>query len=197
MQQSFFNTDLLALKNAQVKYTPNFFPTAEADIIFQELKQKTPWQEDDIKVFGKIYKQPRLTALYGTKSYSYASINMHPIPFTATLLKIKDAIEKYSGDQFNVCLLNRYRSGSDSNGWHSDDEKSLGKNPIISSLSFGGTRNFKMRHKTDSTLKFTIPLEHNSLLEMKGETQHFWQHQIPKTKKDVSERINLTFRWIN
>ncbi len=186
----------LSLQDSEIYYVPNFISSTEALSIFYTLKFETPWQQDDIKVFGKVYAQPRLTALYGleNRTYSYSNIIMKPLPFTNTLNKILMAVEAISEEKFNTVLLNLYRNGQDSNGWHSDDEKELGKNPIIASISFGGERWFHLRHKKDKTLKTKIWLENGSLLLMKGETQHFWQHQIPKTKKEIAERINLTFR---
>ncbi len=186
----------LSQQDSEIYYIPNFFSSKEVDFNFNILKTETPWQQDDIKVFGKIYAQPRLTALYGleNKPYSYSNITMHPIPFTPALNKILMAVEAVSEEQFNTVLLNLYRNGQDSNGWHSDNEKELGKNPIIASVSFGGERWFHLKHKNDKSLKTKIWLENGSLLLMKGTTQHFWQHQIPKTKKEIAERINLTFR---
>ena len=122
---------------------------------------------------------------------------MHPHPFSPTLLEVKIRIEKITKTNFNIVLLNLYRTGSDSNGWHSDDEKELGTNPAIASISLGATRKFQLRHKKDKALRHSLELESGSLLLMKGSTQHNWQHQIPKTKKTVAPRINLTFRFIN
>ena len=113
-----------------------------------------------------------------------------------TLLEIKHKIEEIDNVEFNSCLLNLYRNGKDSNGWHADDEKELGQNPIIGSISLGQERPFYLRYKKDTKLKHKIVLGHGSLLLMKGVTQHHWQHQIPKTTKPIGERINLTFRII-
>ena len=148
-----------------------------------------------IKLFGKTFAQPRLTALYGSegKPYSYSGIKMNPIPFTTTLNDIKKKIESLTQEKFNTVLLNLYRDGKDGNGWHSDDEKELGTQPTIASISFGAERPFQLRHKKEN-LKCKFVLEHGSLLLMKGTTQEFWQHQIPKSKKILNQRINLTFR---
>jgi alkylated DNA repair dioxygenase AlkB len=188
----------LDLPDADVVYFPAFFDQATADTIFIELKEKTPWQQDNITVFGKTHAQPRLTALYGNegKPYSYSNLKMQPHHWTLLLQKIKSHVENFSNNSFTTVLLNYYRNGSDSNGWHADDEKELGTNPIIASISFGAERIFQLKHNTDKTLKRNILLEHGSLLLMKGTTQHFWKHQIPKTAKPVGPRINLTFRII-
>jgi alkylated DNA repair dioxygenase AlkB len=121
---------------------------------------------------------------------------MQPHPWSPLLQKIKSYVENVSNTNFTTVLLNQYRDGKDSNGWHADDEKELGTNPIIASLSFGAERTFQLKHNSDKTLKKNIVLEHGSLLIMRGTTQHFWKHQIPKTSKEVGSRINLTFRVI-
>ena len=121
---------------------------------------------------------------------------MHPIIFTPTLFDIKSKIEKRLNSQFTSCLLNLYRNGQDSNGWHADNEKELGLNPVIASLSLGAERVFHMKHRNDKKEKLKINLTNGSLLVMRGKTQHHWLHQIPKTRKKVEERINLTFRII-
>ena len=189
---------ILDLADAEIIYYPNFFNKEEADSIFEQLVNEIPWQQDDIKVFGKTHPQPRLTALFGNNgiSYSYSNIKMQPHPWNMLLQKIKSKVETVSKTSFTTVLLNQYRNGKDSNGWHADNEKELGTNPIIASLSFGAERTFQLKHNSDLSLKKSIILEHGSLLLMKGTTQHFWKHQIPKTSKPIGSRINLTFRVI-
>ena len=189
---------LLPLLDGDVIYYPNFFSSEEASVYFKMLKDKVEWQQDDIKLFGKTYKQPRLTALYGSneKPYSYSGITMFPKPFISILKEIKQKIEKISEVQFTTALLNLYRDGNDSNGWHSDNEKELGQNPVIVSISFGADRVFQLRYKHDKKGRANILLENGSLLLMKGRTQENWQHQIPKSKKITEPRINITFRYI-
>ncbi|HSD07488.1 alpha-ketoglutarate-dependent dioxygenase AlkB [Flavobacterium sp.] len=186
------------LPNAEIIYFPKFFFEEEANALFKELLEKTPWQQDEITVYGKKHLQPRLTALYGNegKPYSYSNITMQPHYWTPTLQKIKNLVENVAEINFTTVLLNYYRDGNDGNGWHADNEKELGINPIIASLSLGAERNFQLKHNIDSTQKKNIVLENGSLLLMKGTTQHFWKHQVPKTKKNIGPRINLTFRVI-
>lgn len=186
------------LPNADVTYYPNFFNLEDANHYFKILLDTIEWQQDDITIFGKTHKQPRLTALYASNNntYSYSNITMKPLKFTPTLELIKTKIEAKTKQQFTTCLSNLYRDGQDSNGWHADNEKELGQNPIIASVSFGAERLFKLKHRTDKTLKHDIVLQHGSLLIMQGKTQHHWLHQIPKTRKITSKRINLTFRII-
>lgn len=184
------------LPNAELFYVPNFFNYQESDNYFKIIKDQTNWQHDDIKVFGKTYKQPRLTALYGetNQTYSYSNITMHPEAFTSNLFDIKSKVEKFSDEKFNTLLINLYRDGNDSNGWHADNEKELGKNPVIASVSFGEERHFHFKHRRLKNERHKLNLEHGSLLLMKGEMQHYWLHQIAKTKKKIEPRINLTFR---
>lgn len=189
---------VLPMPDAEVCYYPNFYNDVQALEFQQKILNETAWQEDNIKLFGKTYKQPRLTALYGDsdKTYTYSNIKMAPNNWTPTLFKIKEEIENLTKEKFTTVLLNLYRDGSDSNGWHSDDEKELGKHPFIASLSFGAKRTFHFKHKQDTSLKFKIDLGHGSLLLMGGATQENWKHQIPKSKRVLSSRINLTFRKI-
>jgi alkylated DNA repair dioxygenase AlkB len=186
------------LPDAEVEYHPHFFDSAKADLLFQKLHTETPWQQDNITVFGKSHPQPRLTALFGNegKPYSYSNIVMHPHKWNSILMFIKNEIETICNENFTTVLLNLYRNGQDSNGWHADNEKELGRNPVIASVSLGAERMFHLQHNTIKEANVKLALEHGSLLLMKGETQHFWKHQIPKTAKPVGERINLTFRTI-
>ncbi len=140
--------------------------------------------------------QPRLTALQGNPKmhYGYSGIRMNPDPFSDTLLAIKKRIEPSAGVKFTHVLLNRYRDGKDSMGWHRDNEKELGVNPVIASVSFGAFRDFHFRLYETKANKITLNLGHGSLLIMKGKTQHHWEHQLPKRANIVGERINLTFR---
>ena len=195
-----FNSEPLTLDlpDAEIVYYPQFFDKEQADSIYTELLQKINWQQDNITVFGKTHPQPRLTALYGNegKPYSYSNITMQPHPWNSLLQKIKHYLEARTAFEFTTVLLNQYRDGKDSNGWHADNEKELGPNPIIASLSLGAERVFQLKHNTITEAKKSITLEHGSLLLMKGTTQHFWKHQIPKTAKPTETRINLTFRTI-
>ncbi|WP_378183582.1 alpha-ketoglutarate-dependent dioxygenase AlkB [Aquimarina sp. SS2-1] len=188
----------LKMTDANVIYYPSFFNKNKSDELFKTLLESIQWQQDDIKLFGKVYKQPRLTALYASnkKTYTYSNITMQPHQFTDELLFIKKEIENVCPDVFTTCLLNLYRDGQDSNGWHADNEKELGPEPTIASVSFGEERWFYFKHKTKN-LKQKILLQHGSLLLMRGKTQEHWLHQIPKSKKISNSRINLTFRVIS
>ncbi len=189
--------EIFSLPDAELQYFPNFLPSEKADFLFEKLLKEIPWQQQNIKLFGKEIPQPRLTAFYAEKgiTYTYSGLQLKPEPFSTEILALKTQTEELTGFDFNTCLVNLYRDGSDSMGWHADDEKVLGKNPVIASISLGGIRSFQLKHKSKN-LKEKIELQNGSLLIMKGSMQHFWKHQLPKTKKEVSPRINLTFRKI-
>ena len=187
------------LPDADLVLFESFFTNLESQKLYQNLIEKIQWRQDKIKIFGRLIDQPRLTAFYGdtNKEYSYSGIVMKPIYWNEDLLLIKNRVEEIAKTKFTSVLLNYYRDGKDSMGWHSDDEKELGQNPVIGSVSFGESRVFQMRHKFQKEIKkVDISLSNGSFLLMKGTTQHFWQHQIPKTKRELKSRINLTFRVI-
>ncbi|BAZ42988.1 2OG-Fe(II) oxygenase [Calothrix sp. NIES-4101] len=187
------------LPNGELILYQNLFSEMESNQFFNELRNTLNWRQDKIKMFGKESNLPRLTAWYGDndKSYKYSGIRMSPQLWTSVLLFIKSRIEGILKAEFNSVLVNLYRDGKDYVSWHSDDEQELGKNPTIASVSFGETRRFQLKHKSQKDLdKVEILLTNGSLLLMKGSTQHFWLHQIPKSSKPLQERINLTFRYI-
>ena len=184
----------LDLPDADIIYYPDFFSNSEADRIYQHLLKATPWQQDHLKIYGKVHEQPRLTALFGEKTLSYSGITMIAHEWTDEILQIKKAMNAICPAHFNSVLLNYYRDGKDSNGWHADNEKYLGQNPVIASVTFGEARPFHLKHNVLAIPTQKLLLGHGSVLIMQGVTQHFWKHQIPKTKKQVNSRINLTFR---
>lgn len=189
----------LALCDGDAIFYANLFSSQESDALFKRLMHDITWRQEKIRFYGKELDIPRLTAWYGDpgKSYTYSGIAMNPLPWSPTLLAIKERIEGVAQTRFNSVLLNLYRNGKDGVAWHSDDEPELGPNPTIGSVSFGGTRMFQLKHKTGKDLeRIELPLTTGSFLIMRGGTQRYWQHQIPKTKKSVDPRINLTFRVI-
>ncbi|WP_224483343.1 alpha-ketoglutarate-dependent dioxygenase AlkB family protein [Robertkochia aurantiaca] len=188
----------LPLQQSEIYYIPEFLSKKEADHYLGYFLHETEWRQDEITLFGKTMLQPRLTALYGNneKTYTYSNIKMHPLPFPAGFEQLKDRIDLFCNEEFTTCLLNLYRHGNDSMGWHSDDEPELGLEPVIASLSLGAERIFHFRHKLYKEKKYRLQLGHGSLLLMKGKTQEYWQHQLPKTKKNKEARVNLTFRII-
>ncbi|TXK52915.1 alpha-ketoglutarate-dependent dioxygenase AlkB [Pontibacter qinzhouensis] len=185
------------MPDAEVYYEPTFFSKEESNRYFNELQQQVGWQQEHIRMFGRQVAMPRLTAWYGDKGYTYSGLQNEPKPWLPLLLELKQAVELRTGNHYNSVLLNYYRQGSDSMGWHADNEPELGQNPSIASLSFGGTRRFGFRQRQNKEQKnHYLTLQHGSLLLMQGPTQHFWQHSIPKTATAVEPRINLTFRFV-
>lgn len=166
--------------------------------LMDKLKESIDWTQDEIFMFGRKVKIPRLSSWYGDPdaNYSYSGLQLSPNKWTEELIEIKAIAENQSKQIYNSVLLNFYRDGNDSMGWHSDDEKELGVNPVIASVSLGGERRFLIRERKDNKNKREITLKNGSLLIMKRGFQSKYQHSIPKTRKKVEERINLTFRKI-
>jgi alkylated DNA repair dioxygenase AlkB len=183
----------------QLQYHENIFDAQSQNTLFDSLKHDVAWKQDHIKLFGKVHPTPRLVAWYGDPhcTYTYSGVVNTPLAWTPTLLTINDRIEQllYPA-KFNCVLLNFYRDGHDKMGWHSDDEKELGPNPSIASVSFGATRRFDFKHKTDPSNKLSLELHSGSVLLMQGDMQHHWLHQLPAQKRILTPRINLTFRFI-
>lgn len=182
------------IKDGYLELIENFLDKEEADRFFDLFLKTIPWKEGSIKIFGKQHLKPRLESFHAKDdvTYTYSGNKLITENFTPELSEIKERIEHHCSKQFNSVLLNLYRDGKDSNGWHSDNEKELGNEPFIASLSLGETRIFKLKHQDGDTLD--LPLIHGSLLLMGGQLQHNWKHCIPKSSKILGPRINLTFR---
>lgn len=169
-------------------------PSCNAEVLAR-LVADTPWRSELVSVYGKQHRQPRLTAAYGDASYTYSGLTIEPLPWTPLLLSIKTAVEAATAYTFNSVLLNYYRDERDSMGMHSDDERALGRNPVVASVSLGATRTFILRHKASGrTVKLDLP--DGCLLLMAGALQHHWQHGINKSTRSIGARVNLTFRSI-
>lgn len=183
--------------DGEVLYYGKIMPQVEADEHFNSLKSEIHWRPDEAFIFGKHFVTKREVAWYADfeYAYTYSNITKNALIWTPQLLKLKSLVETLSGHTFNSCLLNLYHNGSEGMGWHSDDEKSLGKNTVIASLSFGADRKFAFKHKSTKQ-SVSMMLEHGSLLIMQGNTQTNWWHSLPKTTKVDKPRINLTFRTI-
>lgn len=164
-----------------------------SDFNWKELVQQISWRQNEIKIFGKLHKEPRLTQWFGPP-YSYSSIHWPEKEMPEILRPLLRQTEQACNFKFNAALLNLYRDGSDSMGWHSDDEPEI-DHTCIASISFGATRKFKVRKKNDPTVKKDFSLNHGSLLIMKN-AQFDWQHSVPKTRKNLEPRLNITFRRI-
>ena len=190
-------TPNLAPFDGELYLIKQFYNLSESDQLFAQLQIDLAWQEESIFIYGKWVKVPRLMCWYGDPDawYRYSGVNHQPMPWTATLRTIREQVEQQCQCTFNSVLANLYRDGNDSMGCHADDEKELGLNPVIVSLSLGDQRLFKLHHKHCKE-KLDIILGHGDLLVMSGALQNHWMHAVPKTKKLKTQRINLTFRKI-
>jgi alkylated DNA repair dioxygenase AlkB len=163
------NGSICEFPGARLRYFESFFSKGETNKYFEQLKDEILWQQDSITVYGKTYSQPRLTALYANNSlpYSYSGITMHPHQITPILCEIQNRVQCMIDIEFTTVLLNLYRNGKDSNGWHADNEKELGENPAIASVSFGAERFFHLKHKSQKELRLKIPLRSGKLINIK------------------------------
>ena len=185
----------LPLVDGCIDYYPRFLTSYAAWELFAQLLATLQWEQPQVRLFGRVMPSPRLAAWYGDVAYTYSGLTHQPRAWPECLSCIRSAIEQAVAHKFNGVLANQYRSGQDSMGWHSDDEAELGVNPVVASLSLGAQRRFVLRHRRRKELTpIAIDLEHGSLLVMRGPTQHHWRHSVPKTKRTVNARINLTFR---
>jgi alkylated DNA repair dioxygenase AlkB len=184
-------------QDGTVNYYGKILPSEEANQYFDLLMQDILWEKDKVIIFGKHITTKRKVAWYGDSEYLYTYSNTakRALAWTKELSELKQIVEEYAGRKFNSCLLNLYHNGNEGMGWHSDDEKPLGKNNTIASLSFGAERKFSFKHKQTKQI-VSIVLEHGSLLVMKDATQSNWLHSLPKSKNITQPRINLTFRTI-
>jgi alkylated DNA repair dioxygenase AlkB len=188
------------IEDGEYWFMRNFLSIDQAIELESLLLNTIEWKQEEVYVFGKKHKEPRKTAWHGDEEcvYTYAGKKNHPLPWTEELFQLKTDIEALiPGANFNSVLLNQYRDGNDKMGWHSDNEKELGKNPVIASLSLGATRFFDLKHKRIKSLKKRLELPAGSLLIMCGSTQENWLHQVPQQKTVKDSRINLTFRTVN
>ena len=188
----------LCLADAELRWQPQWLQARIADQWLAELLAQTAWQQPQVLLHGRQYRVPRLVAWYGDAgvSYSYSGLRHSALSWTPLLAKIRAQVERAAGQSLNGVLLNYYRDGQDSMGWHSDDEPELGANPLIASLSLGGERRFDLRRCGSTRIEHSLVLTHGSLLVMAGATQHHWQHQVAKTRQPCAPRLNLTFRRI-
>lgn len=178
-----------------VNYYGKVMPDTEADFYLNTLLDTIQWKNDEAIIFGRHIITKRKVAWYGDEGYSYTYSNTtkQALPWTKELLELKAMTEKLTGDKFNSCLLNLYHDGNEGMAWHSDDEKALGRDTSIASLSFGAQRKFALKHRFTKQ-PVALILEHGSLLVMKGTTQTHWLHSLPKSTKIKTPRVNLTFR---
>ncbi|MCQ4281193.1 alpha-ketoglutarate-dependent dioxygenase AlkB [Pseudomonas stutzeri] len=192
------DSELIELADADLRYFPRWVDADLADEWLSDLSAQTPWSQPQIKLYGRSIAVPRLVAWYGDADahYRYSGFTHEPLAWTPLLADIRQRVQQQVDRHLNGVLLNYYRDGQDAMGWHSDDERELGQQPLVVSLNLGATRRFDFRRKGTSRIEYSISLEHGSLLVMSGLTQHYWQHQIARTRKVRAPRLNLTFRQI-
>lgn len=197
MRSDVLDSPNLAPVNGELYWLRQFYAAADADSYFQTLLQSLDWRQEELFIYGRWLNVPRLMAWYGDAgaSYRYSGIDHQPQAWTSTLSALRSDLETACSQSFNSVLANLYRDGHDSMGCHADDEKELGCNPLIASLSFGDNRLLRFKHPKTGQ-KLAIELGHGDLLVMAGELQHHWRHELPKTRKPKQPRINLTFRQI-
>ena len=198
MNQKFEVDENLLPFDGVVHYCGLIINESDSAKYLQNLLKNIQWKHDESKIFGRHIITKRKAAWYGNDeySYTYSGTTKVALPWTPELTAIKKIVEEKTGTKFNSCLLNLYHNGNEGMTWHSDDEKILGKNTVIASVSLGASRKFAFKHKGTKETISTI-LENGSLLVMKGTTQNNWLHCLPKTVKVLSPRINLTFRTIS
>ena len=185
------------IPNGEYIHISNFYDAPNSELFLDDLTNCIYWTQEKMNMFGREINFPRLMAFYGDKgvSYSFSKNTFYALPWTESLLRMKNDLEQQFDVKLNSVLLNYYRDGNDSMDWHQDNEKELGLNPVIASLNFGASRKFQLRN-LQTKEKIDLLLENGSLLIMQGSLQHYWQHRAPKTKKQCGPRINLTFRYI-
>lgn len=183
----------ISLPQGRLLWWPNAF-LSEADVWLEQLQAEIPWQQHRLQLFGREHDEPRLSCWMGEAGYRYSGKRREPVPWHPLVNVIRKQVQTICAQPFNGVLLNLYRHGQDSMGWHADNEPELGPNPVIASVSLGATRRFQLRHKDGERRQ--LLLSHGSLLVMAGEMQHHWQHALPRTAAVDSARINLTFRYL-
>lgn len=177
-------------------YFPGFLESDEADALFEFLHEKVPWSQQPVKMFGRTVWQPRLTAFYADDGvgYRYSGLSLQGLRWNEPLQLLKGKVEQACNWKFNSALLNLYRSGNDYMGWHRDNEKSLGREPVIASISLGATRKFQLRNYSTKKDLVSVELSHGDLMVLSGASQENWEHRLPKSPGQTNRRINITFR---
>ena len=174
-----------------VEYYPGW--VKHADKLFALLKSEIAWEQHTITLYGRSVPTPRLTAWMGDAPYRYSGIVNEPAPWPKTLVELRERLYDELGADFNSCLANLYRDGTDSMGYHSDNEPELGPRPTIASISLGDRRRFVLRHRSNGE-RWTWDLGNGDLLVMRDESQSDYAHAVPKTSRPVGPRMNITFR---
>jgi alkylated DNA repair dioxygenase AlkB len=181
-----------------IRFIPEWLPREEADALLAWLLASAEWDHAVLQLFGREVHEPRLSTWFADRAYTYSGRTLSERAWPEPVAALRRRIEKAAREPFNSVLVNRYRSGRDSMGFHADAEPELGRNPVVASLSLGAARRFIVQPKAKSRAReaASYVLEHGSLLIMGGDLQHHYRHAVPKTSKAVGERVNLTFRQV-
>ena len=196
----------IPLPGAHLRFDPDWLPPPDADRLFAAVLGEIPWEVHRIRLFGRLVDSPRLSCWIGDPgaAYRYSGVLFTPHPWTAAVAELRERVSEACGLRFDSVLANRYRSGRDAMGWHSDAEPELGPHPMIASVSLGAVRRFTLKGRapaaddpaTGAPARLALDLPHGSLLVMAGDTQTNYRHALPRTARQVGERINLTFRQV-
>ncbi|MFA6986599.1 MAG: alpha-ketoglutarate-dependent dioxygenase AlkB [Arenimonas sp.] len=188
----------IPLPGASLQLDRHWLPAAQADALFDSLRSTIDWEVHRIRLFGRMVDSPRMSSWIGDAdaSYVYSGVCFQPRPWPPALLPVRDRLGAIAGVRFNSVLANLYRDGRDAMGWHSDDERELGPQPVIASISLGASRRFILKHRRQPEGKLVLELPHGSLLLMRGDTQRNYRHALPRTRTVPGARINLTFRQV-
>ncbi|WP_313644852.1 alpha-ketoglutarate-dependent dioxygenase AlkB [Stenotrophomonas sp.] len=197
-QTRFDFVDVVPVGPAEVMHLRGWLAVSQADALLHALRDEVCWQVHRIRMFGRWVDSPRLSCWMGDADahYRYSGADFTPHPWLAALQPVRARLQQTCAAQFNSVLLNRYRNGGDSMGWHRDDEPELGPRPVIASLSLGATRRFLLRRVDAHVQRHVYQLDHGDLLVMRGHCQRDYQHALPKMAGVTTERINLTFRQV-
>ncbi|WP_233710214.1 alpha-ketoglutarate-dependent dioxygenase AlkB family protein [Pseudomaricurvus albidus] len=189
----------IELPDGELTLYPHWITDKQVAALFDQLEQQVPWEQSTIQMYGRPVQIPRLNAWFGDEGcdYQYSGYQLPLHPWLAPLTELRQRLHQELGITTNSVLVNLYRNGQDSVGWHSDDEPELGRDPVIASISLGGERRFSLKHRRHKSVKpLHLSLPSGSLLVMSGQTQHHWHHCLPKMQSMTEPRINLTFRQV-
>ena len=191
-------TEHIRRDGLEIDLVQDFLAPGEASRVLQQLIETTPWEQPRVRVYGKWHLTPRLVSFHAEPDLAYAySEWLHAArPWTPMLLDLRQRLAAAANSPFNAVLLNYYRDGRDSIGWHADDETELGADPVIASLSVGAARELFFKPRGGQGERLSLRLASGSLMIMRGKTQQNWLHHLPRRARCSRPRVNLTFRLI-
>ena len=183
--------------SAWIEHEPTWIPRPEADALLEALRHELAWEQREVVLFGRRVLQPRLIAWAGDLGYRYSGQTLEPRAFTPAVERLLWRVRERTGVPFNHVLVNRYRDGSDSMGFHADDEPELGEDPVVATFSLGAPRRLVLKpRRRHGGERHTLDLGRGSLLVMGGTCQRDYYHGVPRQPGLLGERMSLTFRKI-